>query len=371
MLSLISLALLASTTYGSDLVAEVQDGRFTFYEMPTPLAGPCDLAYNPVDGNLYGEQQLINQLFMINPRTGRVTEYPIPFTTGASNATLPTLLPSPVGDRLALSCAIRDGADGNIYASNGLRNQLVQLNTRTKRIRIFQNPPNPLGNLFPFNDLYTDKTGMWVTQTTGNLLQYFRYRTETFENYVMPTPLVLPLGVFVASDGIVYGCEVLGNAIFTFDPKTKTFREYALPLPLQTPAVVRSEKNGWVYFTLLTGRGMGRINMRSKKIELYPVTILPGFGSVTTGPTDNGRGGVWMSFFANTDAFARFDDRTLTYSYVRIPDAFDRFLEEVPGLNLDLPTAANIAVNYKPGEALWFGSFTRNVVGRYSLRRGE
>lgn len=211
---------------------------------------------------------------------------------------------------------------------------------------------------------------MWVTQTTGNILQYFRYRTETFENYPMPVPLVLPLGVFVASDGIVYGCEVLGNAIFTFNPSTKSFSRYSLPLPLQTPAVVRSEKNGWVYFTLLTGRGMGRINMRTKTVELYPVDILPGLGSVTTGPTNSGKGGVWMSFFANTDAFARFDDKTLTYSYVKIPDVFDAFLDEVP-LQLDLPTAANIAVNYKPGEALWFGSFTRNVVGRYALRNGQ
>lgn len=126
MLSFVSLALLASGAYASDLIAEggpkpeiharqVQDGRFTFYEMPTPLAGPCDLAFNPADGNLYGEQQLINQLFMINPRTGRVTEYPIPTTPGGfSNATLPIGLPAPVGDRLAFSCAIRDGADGNM-----------------------------------------------------------------------------------------------------------------------------------------------------------------------------------------------------------------------------------------------------------------
>lgn len=99
---------------------------------------------------------------------------------------------------------------------------------------------------------------MWVTQTTGNVLQYFDYSQQRFtQQYTIPTPLSLPLGVFVASDGLVYGCEVIGNKIFTFNKRTKQFREYPLPVPLMTPSVVRAEKNGWVYFTLLTGNGMG------------------------------------------------------------------------------------------------------------------
>lgn len=94
---------------------QTTDGRFTFYQMKTALSGPCDMAYNPVDRLLYGEQQFINQLFSINPANGAVTEYEIPFTTGASNATIPITVPKPVGDRTAFSCAIREGADGNMY----------------------------------------------------------------------------------------------------------------------------------------------------------------------------------------------------------------------------------------------------------------
>ncbi|GIZ44443.1 hypothetical protein CKM354_000764000 [Cercospora kikuchii] len=343
---------------------QTTDGRFTFYQMKTALSGPCDMAYNPVDRLLYGEQQFIDQLFSINPANGAVTEYEIPFTTGASNTTLPITVPKPVGDRTAFSCAIREGADGNIYASNGVRNQLVQLRTRDKRIRIFQNPPNVLGNLFPFNDIYTDAQGMWVTQTTGNVLQYFDYSQQRFtQQYTIPTPLSLPLGVFVASDGLVYGCEVIGNKIFTFNKRTKHFREYPLPVPLMTPSVVRAEKNGWVYFTLLTGNGMGRINMRSHKIELYRTNQDPAFGSVNTGPASDGR--VWMSYFASNNRLAGFDDKTLTYTYVDFPGGFQQF--QIPGLVGSIPPYLNIAVNYRPGNALWFSSPTSNAVGRYSL----
>lgn len=34
-----------------------QEGRFTFYQMPTPLSGICDLAEGP-DGALWGIEQL-------------------------------------------------------------------------------------------------------------------------------------------------------------------------------------------------------------------------------------------------------------------------------------------------------------------------
>ncbi|KAF7195754.1 Virginiamycin B lyase [Pseudocercospora fuligena] len=350
-------------------------GRFSFYAVNTPASGPCDLAYSPVDGNLYGEEQFINQLFQLNPRTGKVIEYPIPFATPVSNATFGTI-PAPFGDRTKFSCAIRNGADGNIYASNGVNNQLVQLRLRDKRIRLFQNPTNPAGNLFPFNDLYTDSQGMWVTQTTGNILQYFSYAQQQFVTSLqrtIPTAGSLPLGVFVASDGVVYGCEVLGNKIFTFDKRTGALREYNLPKPLQAPSVVRAEKNGWVYFTLLFGNGMGRINMKSKAIELYPTNQNPGFGSVNTGPANDGR--VYMSYFASVNALAGFDDQTKTYTYVPFPSSLAQF--GFPGAVGAVPPYLNIAVNYKPGNALWFSTPTFNAIGRYSVpnrskaRRGE
>lgn len=107
--------------------------RFTLYELPTPLAGPCDLEVGQ-DGALWGQGILDNIFFRIDPATGDITEYPIPFTTplDATPIQLPGVLKS-VTDRTALSCAIRKGADGNLYAGNGLRNQLVRINPTTKK----------------------------------------------------------------------------------------------------------------------------------------------------------------------------------------------------------------------------------------------
>lgn len=97
---------------------------------------------------------------------GDVQEYPIPFTA----APIPgAILPAAAG-RAALSCAIRSGRDGNLYAANGLYNQLVKINPTTKKIEVFTpTPPNPVGDLQPFNDLYSAKDGIYFSQTTGML----------------------------------------------------------------------------------------------------------------------------------------------------------------------------------------------------------
>ncbi|CZT22432.1 uncharacterized protein RCC_08302 [Ramularia collo-cygni] len=353
-----------------------QEGRFTFYQMPTPLSGICDLCEGP-DGALWGIEQLVNNLVRLDPETGEVEEYPIPFSFGIGNATIPGLNGAAGGliqDRLALSCAIRSGADGKIYATNGLRNQLVQMTLETREIKLFQSPVNPTGNLFPFNDLFTDSDGMWMTQTTANILQFFDYAQQDFTiTAKIPTSLALPLGVFVTSDGSVYGCELLGNKIFEYKKDTGEIVEYDMPLPLQAPAVNRVERDGYMYFSVFIGNALGRINLATKEIEVFPSGQLVSLGGVTSGPSQDGD--VWMSFFATTNALLRLSPED-EISIVRFPNLFSEggpfaMVGELPivgnllqGL---LPPYLSISVNVGPGNAVWFGSFLRNAVGRYQL----
>lgn len=213
-------------------LAKSQQDRFSFYPLKTALAGPCDLENGP-DGALWGQGILANIIFRIDPQSGKVEEYPIPFTTPASSQTI-SGVPNTVSERAVFSCAIRKGADGNLYAANGLRNQLVRINPSTRQISVFQPPGTGVaGNLQPFNDLYSSSDGMWYTQTSGNVFQKFDYATQKFETYNVPTPLALPLGIFVASDGNVYVAELLANKILVLNRKTNTIKEYPLPQPLQ------------------------------------------------------------------------------------------------------------------------------------------
>lgn len=73
-------------------------------------------------------------------------------------------------------------------------------------------PYNPLGDLQPFNDITDGPTGMFFSQTTGNVVSLFDYKTEKFTNYQVPTPESAPLGMNFFK-GHLYFAELLGNKV--------------------------------------------------------------------------------------------------------------------------------------------------------------
>lgn len=103
------------------------------------------------------------------------------------------------------------------------------------------------------------------------------------------------------------------------------------------------------------------------------------FGSVTAGPSADGD--VWMSFFTTTNGLLRFN-RDEEASIERFPSLFNsetgpfRLLRPLGNLPLlgpilqNIPPYLDISVEYGPGEAMWFASFTRNAVGRLQLGPG-
>ena len=107
------------------------------------------------DGAIWVEDILVDKIARVDPDTGEVEEFDIPYTTG------PLLGLGDIAGRGALACAIQPGDDGNLYAASGIRNQFVKIEPTTKNITVFTPPPgNPLGNLQPFNDLYAGPTGV-------------------------------------------------------------------------------------------------------------------------------------------------------------------------------------------------------------------
>ena len=338
--------------------------RFTLYELPTALAGPCDLEVDPNGKYLWGIAIADNFFFRVDPSTGHIDEYTIPFTSPLSAN--PIKIPGVaklIADRTALSCAIRKGADGNLYAGNGLRNQLARINPTTKEIHLFEiTPVDPAGNAFPFDDLYTATDGIWITSTTANTFAFFSFATELFESHTVPTAVSLPIGVYVASTGVVYIAELVGNKILTYNPTTKVMNEYPLPVPQQYPAVIRAERNGYVYFSLFIGNGIGRINMKTNKIDLYHTDQI---GSLGSEDTIDKYGGVWLSSFT-ADVLSRLDTNTNKFSYVALPATFAQ-RTGLPGVLGDLLPYVDVAVNYGPGDAIWFTGLPFNLVGRYNI----
>lgn len=186
--------------------------RFTYTNMKTPFSGPCDVSEGP-DGLVYVQELLANKIARYNQHTGELTEYNIPFTNPLlPNQTLP--IPGGADKAVLLSCAIRNGFDGYMYFSNGNRNQLVRHNVTTGETKVFTPPGllSPLGNLQPLNDLTTAPDGVYFTQTTGNFITKFDYKTHKFTNHAVPTKAAFPLGIYFATDGGIWFLEFAGRS---------------------------------------------------------------------------------------------------------------------------------------------------------------
>lgn len=62
-----------TATLGSLVLAQsTTNGSFTFYDMPTPVSGPCDSATGP-DGALWVQNILVDTIVRIDPLSGEVS----------------------------------------------------------------------------------------------------------------------------------------------------------------------------------------------------------------------------------------------------------------------------------------------------------
>ena len=57
--------------FGHSSEAAPTSSAFTFYDLPTPLSGPCDSVQGP-DGALWVSNILANTIARIDPKTGAV-----------------------------------------------------------------------------------------------------------------------------------------------------------------------------------------------------------------------------------------------------------------------------------------------------------
>lgn len=133
--------------------------RFKYYDMPTKEAGPCDITTGP-DGNIWVQDFLVNKLARIDPNTGAIKEYTIPYKNKILNITLPGQAPGRTG---LTACVVQPGEDGYLYAASGVRNEFLKVNTKTGQIKIFDTG-NLLGNLQPLNDVYRGPTGVCTSR---------------------------------------------------------------------------------------------------------------------------------------------------------------------------------------------------------------
>lgn len=341
-------------------VADDAASRFTFVDLPTPAALPCDLCTGP-DGAEWVQYFLSEKLARIDPVTKQVKEYDIPWTSPP----LGNLSSLPSAGGLALgACVIRPGKDGNIYAANGLRNQLVKLDLKTEKVTVYTPPGllSALGNLQPFNDLWPGETGMFFSQTTANLISLFDYKTHEIKSWSVPTPLSSPLGMRTSYDGALYFAELVGQKIGRLDPKTGEIKEYPLPIPsLLGPAVLRVQTEGkYVWFTGALSNSIGRMNIYTGEFKAYPNTAPLSAASVPSEITIDKSGTIWFCTWTQ-NIIHSLNPNTGAMEHITVPGT-------VVAAPVSVPFGFGVGIDYYPPKnQIYFTQTALNRVGIYQL----
>ncbi|KAF7185150.1 Virginiamycin B lyase [Pseudocercospora fuligena] len=348
-------ALLAAAAYASPV--ERQASKFTYYNLTTPLASPCDLTTGQ-DGKIYADTFTANKIVQIDRSTGKLTEYDIPYK-------LPVLgdsvLPSDVQGRVTGACVVQPGKNGKIYAATGIRNEFAIFDPTDNSVTVLETG-NPLGNLQPFNDAWPGETGMFFSQTTGNVINLIDYKTNAIKTWNVPTPLAGPLGMIVASDGNLWFVEMLANKMARLNPTTGKIDEFPLPLTLATPTVMRAETEGrYLWFTALATNSLGRFDIKTMTAKAFP---LPQLLATPIEDTVDSKGNIWFSTLLR-NSLNYLTPSTGKFTEIKQPD---EDVSLVPSILPDLPPAADIAMHYEPSDnTMWFTEFVNNRIGKYQI----
>jgi len=255
---------------------------YVTYELPGPDRMPFSAAPDK-DGNMwipyFGTADKIGEL---NPKTGEVQEYPVPFqgTAGIHSA-----VPAP---------------DGTVWLAEQGSNRLGKWDPKTRQITEYQDSQTP-GEFGParYGSKHTvriDPEGnVWLT---GTPFAKFDPKTEKFTHYsdvpsaygvalsktgipwfaefsadgkigmvdpetgkvtkfTVPTPKAYPRRIQVDDSGVVWFAEFGSSAsqtikegkIARFDPKTETFKEYSLPGNSPSPYAFDLDKSGRLWYS--------------------------------------------------------------------------------------------------------------------------
>src|SRR5256886_14946226 len=280
----------------------------TEYDLPNALIQPHDVVLDREGSVWYSD---FGQMFLgkMDPKTGKVTQYPIPIVKpGWPEGTLD----------------LEFDRDDNPWIGVMYQNAIARFDKKTEKFQLWQTPKewdtdggqlghlaidgtpadnkvwiknSDVGNIYRL-DLVTNKfenLGNFKDPKTGKRIGTYGLHTDQQNNaYLLdfsagnivkidaktkvpavhetPTPDSRPRRGRVDPQGRLWFAEYQGNAIGMFDPKTERMKEWKVPTPWSAPYDAMLDRNGDAWTgSMLTDR-IARLDTKS---GLYTEYMLP------------------------------------------------------------------------------------------------
>jgi streptogramin lyase len=264
------------------------------YNVPTTNAAPLALTVDP-GGNVWFTESNQSRLGRFDPKTDVFTEYKVPG----------------VGDMWGIAI----GANGNVWLTQySLKGSVspggaIEPNGTGRLIRFDPDDGNftvinvPRVGAFPFR-VITDRDGkVWFTELLGNRIGSYDPSSGILQEYAVPTEFAGPADLTFDNKGTLWFSEAYNGSIAKFDVDTKTLVEYHLSAidPTQyvgSPVGISVASDGMVWVADHGGNWIVEFNSTSQRIIRYPTHEPPPDIYPISIPNDlaiDGQGRVWFA----------------------------------------------------------------------------
>jgi virginiamycin B lyase len=292
---------------------------YTEYDIPRKDAQPHDVVLDPEGNAWYSDfgSQFVGEL---DPKTGKVTEYPIPVVRpdapkGSLNIALDkkgdvwlsmmyqasivkvdrktkevSQYPFPkewttVSTQASMISPQNSHVDGKVWTNNQETHSVYRFDTATGTFENKGVATDPAGKHISGYGMPTDsQNNVWLLEFGSDKIGRVDAKTNVATIWQTPTPGSRPRrGRFDEQDRLIFA-EYAGNKVGMFDPKTEKFTEWKIPTPWSAPYDAQKDKAGFAWTGSMLNDHVSRIDTNTGEVVDY---LLPRTTNIRRVFTDN------------------------------------------------------------------------------------
>ncbi len=280
----------------------------TEYDLPRPLAMPHDVVVASDGTAWYSDfgEQFIGR---VDPKSGKVTEFPIPeLKKGFPLGTLDLQLDK----------------DENLWVSLMYQGGIAKFDRKTEKFQIYPVPKEWQGNhtqqsmVSPTNSHVDGK--VWTNNQDTHAIYRLDVATGQYENlgeFQIPgaNRTISAYGIPSDKDNNLYLLEFGSHNIGRIDAKTKEFKVYSTPTPNSRPRRGRFDAQNRLWFAEYGANGIGMLDPKTGKIQEW---VLPIPWSAPYQVMADKNGEVWSGSMW-TDRVTRLDPKNGQFTDYLLP----------------------------------------------------
>jgi virginiamycin B lyase len=279
----------------------------TEYDLPNSLIQPHDVMLDR-EGNVWYSD--FGQMFLgrMDPKTGKVTQYPIPVVKpGWSEGTLD----------------LEFDKDDNPWVGVMYQSAIAKFDRKTEKFRMWSTPKEwdtdagQLGHI-AIEGTHTDSK-VWIKNSDGGniyRLDLVSNKMENLGNFKDPRgKRIGTYGIHSDAQNNAYLLDFAAGNIVKIDAKTKNMTIYLTPTPDSRPRRGRVDHEGRLWFAEYQGNAIGMFDPRTERISEWKVP------TPWSAPYDAvaGRNGEAWTGSMLTDRVSRLDIKSGQYTEYMLP----------------------------------------------------